>query len=231
MQTERRVGRTVGLLLLAHLALGLIVPFILVLPLVSSTYLAAAASVAGQIRAAIFLFFVGSAIPIAATIAAWPLLRRSSLPLGLWLLVLASIAFALQMVDNGRILAMVSLSQQYVSDGAGKPELYEALAGIVAASRKWSHYTALFVAVSWISLFCATLFRLRVVPPVLSLLGLVTSLLQIAAVSVRGLLGYAPMTALAVPLAPVYITLALWLIVKGFDEKQLALRYAVAQSS
>jgi hypothetical protein len=53
----------------------------------------------------------------------------------------------------------------------------------------------------------------------LAALGLVGSLLQIAGVTLRGLLGYAPETRLAMPLAPAYVALALWLIVKGFNER------------
>ena len=46
------------------------------------------------------------------------------------------------------------------------------------------------------------------------------AVLQIAGVSLRGLLGYPPKTRLAMPLAPAYLLLAVWLTVKGFDERQ-----------
>ena len=34
-----------------------------------------------------------------------------------------------------------------------------------------------------------------------------------------GLLGYLPETRLAMPMAPAYVALAVWLMVKGFDER------------
>ena len=65
------------------------------------------------------------------------------------------------------------------------------------------------------------LFRFRLVPRVLAVLGLIGSLLQISGVTLPALLGYAPETRLAMPLAPAYVALAVWLMVKGFDERHL----------
>ena len=49
--------------------------------------------------------------------------------------------------------------------------------------------------------------------------GLVGSLLQIAGVTLRGLFGYPTETRLAMPLAPAYLAVALWLMIKGFDDR------------
>ncbi|PYX25227.1 MAG: hypothetical protein DMG87_02135 [Acidobacteria bacterium] len=50
-------GRLIGILLLAHLTGGLVVPFIMLHPLVSPPgFLVSAAGVATQVRAAVLLF-------------------------------------------------------------------------------------------------------------------------------------------------------------------------------
>jgi hypothetical protein len=41
---------------------------------------------------------------------------------------------------------------------------------------------------------------------------------MIGGVTIRSMLGYSPETRLAMPLAPAYIALALWLIFKGLRE-------------
>jgi hypothetical protein len=218
-----RVSRTTGILVLLHLTVGLMVPFIIMQPVTSSGhFLETAAEYATQMRAAIFLLFIGSAMALAISIAAFPVILRYSSAQALWLVALAVAAFSLQVVDNGRLLAMLSLSQYYADAGSANPDLFQALAFTVGAARKWAHYTYLFVAVSWMFLLFATLFRLRLLPRALSAIGMVCALLQIGAVSIRGLLGYPPETRLAVPLAPAYIALALWLIVKGFREDPVA---------
>ena len=218
-------GRMVGILLVFHLAVGLIAPFVMLHPIVGPRgFLLAGSDNAVQIRAAVFLLFVGSAIAIATAIAALPVVRRYSYAMALWLVALAVAGFSLQAVDNARLLSMLSLSQEYVRTGAAKPELFQALALVVGAARKWAHYTYLLVAVSWILLLFAVLYRFRLVPRALAAFGLIASILQITGVTLRGMMGYSPETRLAMPLAPAYLALAVWLMVKGFDERHRPLQ-------
>ena len=219
MRSAKTVGRIVGLLLLVHLVIGLILPFVWLHPVTRPNFLELAAPNALQLRAAVLLFFVGSAIPIAAAILAFPVFRRFSSAMPLWLAALSVVAYALQIVDNGAIMSMLALSQQYVSADAAKAETFQSLAIVAGAIRRWTHYTALLATVGWIFLLSGVLYRTRVVPRVLAALGLIASLLQIIGVPLRAFLGYPPEMRLAMPLAPVYAAMALWLMVKGFDER------------
>jgi hypothetical protein len=225
MRSEKSVGRIVGVLLLLHLAAGLIVPFILLHPLVNPPgFLTSAARVANQVRAAVLLLFVGSAIAIGIASAALPVVRRYSSAMAFWLLALAAASFSLQAVDNAHILSMLSLSQEYAKAGTAKAETFQALAIVVGSARKWAHYSCLLVVGSWMLLLYSLLYRFRLVPRALAGFGAVASVLQITGVSLRGLLGYPPETRLAMPLAPAYVALAVWLMVKGFDERHRPLQ-------
>lgn len=218
------IGRIVGGLLLVHFAVGLMVPFILLDRVRRPAgLLAGAAGNPVQMRAAVLLLFVGSAIAIGIAIAAQPVFRRYSPAMALWLVALAVAGFALQAVDNSALLSMLSLSQEYVKADAAKLDLFQTLGVVVGSGRKWAHYTSLLVAVSWIFLLCSLLYRSRLVPRALAGFGLVGCMLQITGVTLRGLLGYTPETRLAMPLAPAYVALAAWLMVKGFDERHRSL--------
>jgi uncharacterized protein DUF4386 len=220
MERSKSVGRTVGVLLLIHLATGLTVPFILLLPLIAPPgFLAIGAGIPNQVRAAVLLFFAGSAIPIGIACTAWPVFRQYSSAMALWLLSLAIASFSLQAVDSAHLLSMLSLSQEYAKAGSDKADFFQGLAVVVGSARKWTHYSFLLVVGSWLVLFHTVLYRFRLVPRALALFGLVGSLLQIAGVTLRALFGYPPETRLALPLAPAYAALAVWLIVKGFDER------------
>ncbi len=220
MRSAKSVGRIVGVLLLVHVAAGLTVPFILLDPLIKPPgFLASAAGVPNQVRAAVLLLFVGSAVPVGMAIAAWPVFRRYSSAMALWLLALGVAVLSLQAVDNAHILSMLSLSQEYAKAGAAKLELFQGLAVVVAPARKWAHYTFLLVVVSWIFLLYSLLYRSRLVPRALAAFGLVASMLQIPGVTLRALFGYPPEMRLAMPLGPAYVALAVWLLVKGFDER------------
>lgn len=219
METSTSVARTLGVLLLLHLVIGLITPFIILHSITGSRgFLATAADNAAQVRIAIFLLMIGSAMAIAVSAAAQPLLRRYSSNLAFWLLSLSIAAFTLQAVDCGRILSMLSLSQHYAASGSPNSELFQSLAIVVGSARKWAHYTYLLVAVTWILLLFTVLFHYHLVPRALAAFGIIASLMQIGGVTIRSMLGYSPETRLAMPLAPVYIALALWLIFKGLRE-------------
>jgi len=147
-----------------------------------------------------------------------------------WLLALAVAGFSLQCVDNGRIFSMLSLSQQYASAGEVRSEIFESLALVVGAARKWAHYTYLLVAVSWIFLLFLALFRFRLAPRALTVFGLIASVLQIVGVTGRGMMGYAPETRLAMPLAPAYVAIAVWLMIKGLREKPAGRQIGVSDA-
>lgn len=220
MKVRNKVGRLVGVLILLHLVVGLFVPFLIVDRIRRPAgLLAGAAANAGQLRVAILLFVIGSAFATAIAVTAWPLIRRYSSGMALWLLALGVASFILQMVDNGALLSLLSLSQEYARAEVAKAEVLESLGILANAIRKWAHLMYLLVAVSWILLLCATLFRFRLVPRLLSGLGLVGTMLQIYGVTLRAIFGYPMQMGLAMPLAPVYAAIGLWLIVKGFDEE------------
>jgi hypothetical protein len=221
MRSDKSIGRTVGVLLLLHFATGLIVPFVLLDRVGRAPgFLENAAANSDLVRAAVLLLFVGTAIAIGISIAALPVLRRYASGHALWLPAMAVAGFSLQAVDNAALLSMLSLSEEYAKAGAAKADLFEALNLVASSTRRWTHFAFLLVVGSWILLLSSLLYRSRLVPRALAAFMVVGSLLQITGVPVRALLGYAPETRLAMPLAPVYVALAVWLIVKGFEERQ-----------
>ena len=190
MDSARGVGRIVGLLLLVHLTVGLMTPFILLDPGAQGTagLLANAAGSAALFRTAALLLVVGSAMALAVAVAGGRVFRRQGESTASALLALAVAAFALQVVDAGALMSILALSQEYARPDALKGDLHQALAVVIGAGRRWVHYSYLLVAVSWIMLLNAALFRFRLVPRALAAPGVAACLLQIAGVSAPGLL-------------------------------------------
>jgi hypothetical protein len=219
MEAERTVGRRLGVLLLVHLPVGLLAPYILLLPATMPPgFLANAAGSAPQLRAAVLLMFAGSALALGASIVALPVFRRYSQATAFWLVSLAAVNFSLQAADSGAILSMLSVSQQYADAGAADGALYQAAAAAVGSTRKWAHYTHLLVLGSWLFVLHGVLLRFALVPRLLAAVGLVATASQITGVTMRGILGYPVVGPMAMPLAATYLALALWLTVKGFPE-------------
>ncbi len=217
MKSAKSTGRLVGMMLFVQLA-GLIVPFVLLLPLTTGAqyYLANAAGKSFQIKMAVFLLFANCALTIAIAIAAMPIFRQYSDRMALLLLAMSVIMFSLQAVDNAHILSMMSLSQQYAMAG-GPDQLFQTLAAVVGSTRKWTHYSELFVIDAWIFLLYSMLFRFTLVPRGLAVFGLLTVILHFTGITLPLFLGYHGVTLLGASMALSHIALVLWLIAKGFN--------------
>lgn len=221
MRSAKRVGRTVGLLLLLQLAAGLTVPFILLGPLIpgSPVFLTAAAASSFQIRSAVLLAFAGGALTVSLGITSLPVFRRYSNATALWFLAVCVISCTLDMVHNATVMSMLSLSQQFVSSSTPDPNLYQALGKVVASTRRWAHFTQLFAIGGWIFVFYSSLLRFALIPRTLAALGLIGILLQFTGVTLMMLLGYNMIPVMAIPLLPIQIAVGIWLMVKGFNER------------
>ena len=220
MRPAKSVGRIIGMLLFVQLV-GLILPFILLLPMTTAGFLENAAGVAFQIRVAVLLLFANSALTIGIAIAAFPVLREYGYRMALWLLVVSVIWFSMQAVDNTHILSMLSLSQRYAEGGASNAELFGALAASARSSRVWAHYTELLVVETWFFVFYGVLFRLSLVPRPLAGFGLLMVIVHAAAITLPMFIGYSSVPPLGVSLGLSHLALGSWLVAKGFDEARL----------
>ena len=216
MRSAKRSGRIIGMMLLVQL-LGLIVPFVLLLPIVSRDYLASAAAASFQIKLAVFLLFANCALTIGISIAAWPIFRQYSSGLALLLVAVSVIMFSLQAVDNAHILSMLSLSERYAQAG-GPEQLFQALAAVVGSTRKWGHYSELLVIDAWIFLLYILLYRFAIVPRALAAFGLITVMLHFTGITLPLFLGYRSVTLMGATMALSHVAVALWLLAKGFAE-------------
>lgn len=222
MTSARNAGRIIGLLLPVHLATGLIVPYVLLLPLTTAPagFLETAAGMPIQVRLNVLLLFVGGAVPVGIAVAAWPVVRQHSYALGLWLLALAAVNLSLQVVENSHWLSMLSLSQAYAEAGAADAGRFQSLGIVVRSAWKWAHYSHILVVVGWLFTLYCLLFRCAMVPRALAAIGMVACVLQFTGITLPAFAGYGmPFPELfGMPLGLANLLLAVWLMAKGFNE-------------
>ena len=160
MESSKSVGRITGILLLVHLAGGLMLPYILMQPAIAAPgFLENAAANAVRIRAAVLLLFMSGAITVAVALTALPVFRRYGDRLAVLLVVLSAVNLALHAVENGTLLSMLSLSQEYAERGGADASLFHGLAAVVGSARRWAHFTHLLVVGSWIFTLFTVLWR------------------------------------------------------------------------
>lgn len=196
---------------------GLIVPFVLLHPIATTDFLAKAAGSAAQIKLAVLLLLANCALTIGLSVVAFPLFRAYSLTTAVLLVAVGVLMFALQAVDNAHLMSMLALSQEYVEKG-GQAEYFQTLSAVVRAARRWVHYSELLAIDAWICVLYSLLYRFTLVPRLLAIFGLFTVLLHFLAIPLPLILGYKGLTPLGMPMAVSHIALALWLLVKGFQE-------------
>jgi hypothetical protein len=213
------LGRIVGGLLLAQMLLAALVNFALFGPVIAPPgWIVNAADRQLEISLSVVLGAAAEAIWLAIAIALYPKVRSFSERHALAFVALATVAFALCVVENGRLLSMLSLSQAFAAAADQDRQAFEALRGIVGAARNWAHFTHLMVTGVTIVLFTAALWRFRLVPRALAGLGTAAAVLQIFTVSMP-VFGRPVIFALLAPLGLAMLAIALWLMTKGFAQK------------
>jgi hypothetical protein len=210
-----RAGRVIGVLILAQMAIGILVNFVLTAPLFGSPgFLTSAASHGPQIAASVLLGLATGALSVGIAIVAFPHLRERSEAMALWFVALAVAGLSAAAVEQAHVMSMLSLSEAYGKAGAPQGDLFQGLRGVVAAARNWAHYVDLIVAGGTIFVFYAALYRFALVPRALAAFGIGAALLQVAAVAMP-LFGDGVNFALLAPLGLSQLLLALWLVAKG----------------
>lgn len=211
-------GRIIGALIVVQMVGGFLVNFGLTGALHGSPgFLVSAAPHATQIAISVLLGLVEGAIPVGIAIVAFPLFRRYTSAGGLWLLVLASVGLAGAALEQINVMSMLSLSEAYAAASAAEQERFQALRGVVAASRNWSHFVGLIVSGSTILVRYAILLRFALVPRVLAAFGVAAVLLQLCVVATP-LFGGEIVLGLLAPLGASELLLSIWLLAKGLRE-------------
>jgi hypothetical protein len=117
-------------------------------------------------------------------------------------------------------ISVMSLSNAYSTADAAVREQMELIRIVVASARNWAHYIGLLLSGASIFRMYATLYRLRLVPRLLSTFGLAATVSQLAGVSMP-LFGVKLEFLILAPLALSQIALGIWLVARGFSSDEL----------
>lgn len=218
MRSAKNVGRSIGLLFLVQVVLATPVYIVLLRPVTALGFLASAAGSAMQIKVAVLLSFGLGALTLSIAILGLPVFRRYSERMALAFLALSIINLATLAIESIALRNMLSLSQEYAKASAAH-ELLQTLGGLAHSTWYMAHHTNVMFAHAAVFVFNSILFHFALVPRALAAMGMAATLLSTTAVT-RPLLGYRFVFLLIVPTALTQLALILWLVVKGFAERQ-----------
>lgn len=219
MTESRSSGRAVGLLLLVQLVAGLILPYVLLLPITApaGAFLENAAGMAGTVRLSVLMLFVGGAASVAIAAAVWPAAGERQHRLGLWLFALAIMNFTLQLIENAHWLTLLSISQTNAA-AAADSVAFQSLGLAAHSAFRWAHYSHILIAVAGLFTLFLLLHRGAMAPRPIPAIGMGAALLHFAGIILPAFGGYQmPYQSLfGAPLGVTILVLAMWLMVKGF---------------
>lgn len=180
-----------------------------------------------------FMQFILGLIYACIPIILYTLLKKINTSLTIGFLVFRIISVGFIFIGWLSILLLLALSQEFVTSGSSELLYFKTLDNLLRSGRDLINHVAmpLILSVGNLMLYYI-LYQSKIIPRWLSLWGLIATMLSgiIASIllmfSVINIITPAYIT-LAFPTALFEITLAIWLITKGFSKKNINLQHAV----
>ena len=216
MKSEQNLGRLVGLLMLLTMATSIVGYFVLLPPVFEAPgFLAAAAGNAGRVRAGALVVLLAPLLSLTIALACWPRFRRTGERTALALLALAVAALAVAAVEQGLLLAMLSLSQAAAAATPAAGASFQATYAAAGGARYAVHYLALFFSGATSLILYLSLYRNGMLARSLPAIGIAAVALQLVNI-LQHLLGFPFQFVLVAPAALCQLATGVWLLTRGF---------------
>lgn len=174
----------------------------------------------GQMKLAISLDILASAIGVGIAIFLYAFIKKYDQRLANAYLAIAGINFTIIVVSNIIHVCLLSLSEEFAATTAATTDHYTTLAKILYDAYYWTHFLMLMLYSLGGSVLYFFFLKTRLIPGWLSFWGILASIvvffggaLQLADIKVSGLL--------FVQNGIYVLTFIMWLLVKGFNPKYI----------
>jgi hypothetical protein len=209
------VTRAIGTLFLAgFVTYG--VGFALVGSVTSSPdFLAALPGRRATLALGAFLMFLNTGVDVAKAVLFYPILERSSRRTALAYLAAMIVEVVLLTVGVLGLLALIPLSQHSADVAGASPDWAEAVGAVLLQWNAMGYQLGEIALACGAVVLCALLYRTRLLPRFIAVWGLIGYLVLMTG-AVAEVFGIHIGVALSIPGGLWEVTLAFWLIVKGF---------------
>jgi hypothetical protein len=232
MNTNRKIAVITGLIFIIA-TVAVFVAGALTPDLAGADFLARFSAHPSQVAAGVLFYLVTAFASGGIAIAMYPVMKRSNAGLALGSVVFRALEAVFYMLEAVCLLSLPALGRQLATAGAADRTLLQALGNTLVSLREQAALVAVFAFCLGAFMYYYLFFQSRLIPRWLSGFGIVAiTLLLIACVlalySGNMITSYVP---LAAPIALQEMVLAVWLIVKGFDQTAIAPLSATTQTN
>lgn len=226
LKSTRRTAIIVGVLFITATVASIVGSLVILDPILNApNYLFNISENETQVIIGILIDAINSAAVIAIAVLMFPILKNRSESMALGYVGFRILESAILVVGTISLLALVTLSEEYVQAAAPNVSYFQALGDLLRAVGEWAQMLGAMIVFGLTALILNYLFyKSNLVPRLISVWGFAGALLMLAAglLGVFGLGYLSPITILlGLPLALNEMVLAIWLIVKGFNSSAL----------
>lgn len=164
-----------------------------------------------------FDFLTGMA-SVAIAILLFPIIKKYSNGLAIWLLAFCAIGFANMIGENISVYTLGKLSQEFTAKGSAETALYQTLARSKVNGYMISHFFGLIIHCIGFVAFYVLLFQKQLVPRLISIFALIALLLVVTNTFLQ-IFDLKSSMLMYLPNGILQILLGTWLIVKGLNLK------------
>lgn len=225
MNSSRKTAIMVGAFFLASNVTFLMGAFGFVEPILSAPdYLDLVSANRTQVIIGALLELINGVAYLGIAVLMFPIFRRRFESMALGYVGFRIMEFIMQTLSDLSPLALVTMSEAFVSAGAPESSSFQALGTLLLAQRYWAfQMVSVFLGLGAL-LFYTMLYRSKLIPRFISVWGLIgaitvltTTMLEVFAISVPTAMG----VVLGLPMLLNELFLGVWLIVKGFNSSAL----------
>ncbi|KEQ27580.1 DUF4386 domain-containing protein [Paenibacillus tyrfis] len=172
-----------------------------------------------QVILGVLLELINSVAVVGIAIVLFPILKKHNEKIALGYIGFRVIEAMLLIVGTIGPLVLIRVSQEYIQAGAPAHSSFHTVGALAAEGSFLVFQLAMIVLGLYSLLFCTLLYRTKLIPRFLSVLGLI-GYASLSASAIAELMGHNGMVLYA-PGALFEIMMPLWLIVKGFDASRI----------
>jgi hypothetical protein len=223
MNTNRKTAVITGVIFI--IATGALFPAAALTPgLTGTDYLTQFSAHPNQVAAGAFAYLVAALASVGIAIAMYPVMKGSNAGLALGSVVFRALEAAFYMVEVVILLSLLTLGQQFTTAGAADRTLLQAIGNSLVSVRQHAALVAVFAFCLGAFMYYYLFFQSRLIPRWLSGFGIVAIILMMVACVLALFSGnlITSYITLAAPIALQEMVLAVWLIVKGFNQTAIA---------
>ena len=221
MKPTKAHGRLVGVLFLLIFAIGIAVFQFLQGPvLFSDDFLTLTAVHSNDIILSILLSFLSGILSICSAILLFPIFKKYSYPLALLYLIFTVLNFITLSIDNFSVVGMLEVSLAHIQNSTDTTDMFHILGQVSYKKHWWTHYLSLLISCFPVFTLYYTFYISKLVPRIISIVGLVATILMFTEI-LSSILGHSISMNMLIPIGLIQFILPLWLIIKDLNLEAL----------